>query len=71
MHQFQRGTIYIEQLHTPGECYEIPDRLHTEYKEMCKALDVDKAIEFEDANGSLTYIPKHNIAELKFKSNTN
>lgn len=71
MNQFQRGTIYIEQLHTPGEYYEIPNSLHTEYKEMCKALDAGNAIAFKDANGSSTYIPKHNIAELKFKPNTN
>lgn len=71
MHQLQRGTIYIEQMHTPGKYYKTPDSLHTQYEEMCAALNANKAIEFKDINGNLTYIPKHNIAELKFKPNTN
>lgn len=71
MHQLQRGTIYIEQMHTPGEYHEILNSMHTEYKGMCKALDVGSAIAFIDAKGSSIYIPKHNIAELKFKPDTN
>lgn len=71
MHQLQRGTIYIEQMHTPGEYHKIPDSLHTQYEEMCAALNADKAIEFTAENGNLIYIPKHNIAELKFRPDTN
>lgn len=71
MHQTQRGTIYIEQMHTPGKYYKYPDTPHTEYIEMCKTLNAGGAIAFKDTEGTHTYIPNHNIAELKFKPNTN